>query len=131
MAQAPEYSANEGTPDALPKGEATAMNEMVQDVDLEVEDPVAFPEEDLAGSDEVPPMEGDLTGMDDLVFGAETDRPNEPVTAGATFGPGAYGVAADGRTPEQRLADYALSAINDPTMSSRSKAIMARIIRGD
>lgn len=126
----PEFSANEGTPEALPKGEATQTNQMVEEVDLQVEEPVAFPEEDLAGADEVPPMEGDLTGLDDMVFGG-TDRPNEPITAGAEFGPGTFGLASDQRTAEQKLQDYALNAINDPTMSSRSKSLMARIIRGD
>ena len=128
--ETPEYSANQGTPEALPQGEATATNQMVEELDLQVEEPVAFPEEDLAGADEVPPMEGDLTGLDEMVFGG-TDRPNEPITAGAEFGPGQIGLASDGRTPEMKLQDYALSAINDPTMSSRSKSIMARIIRGD
>jgi hypothetical protein len=132
--ETPEYSANEGTPDALPKGAATDLNqgmELVEDVDLAVEEPAQFPEDELAGLEDVPPMEGELTGLDKLVFGG-TDRPDEPLTAGANFGPGPMGVEGDGRTSDQKLADMALYSLNtNRELSPRSKSIMARIIRGD
>ena len=130
-----EFSANEGTPDALPKGEATSLNagtDLVDEVDLEVEEPTEFPEDDLTDVEELPSPEGELTGFDNLVFGP-TDRPDEPITSGAGFGPGQMGVSGDGRTSDQKLADFALYSLNSNSaqLSPRSKSIMARIIRGD
>jgi hypothetical protein len=126
-----EYQANEGTADALPKGEATQLNDLVQDLDLEVEEPVAFPEDELAGLDELPPMEGNLTGFDDLVFGA-TDRPDEPISSGASWGAGPMGFSDDGKTPAERAKDMALYTLNTSReLRPTSKSLLARIIRGD
>lgn len=131
MAEALEYQANEGTPDALPKGEAAQINDLVEEVDLEVEEPTEFPEDQIVGMEEIPPMEGNLTGLDELVFGP-TDRPNEPITSGAPWGPGNVGPMGDRRTPQERAADYALYALNnDKELSPRSKSLLARLIRGD
>lgn len=131
MADEAEYSAGQGTPEAQPYGEATAINELVEEVDLDVEEPVAFPEDELAGIEDTPPPEGNITGMDNLVFGP-TDRPDEPLTEGANFGEGSMGLSQDGRTVDQKLADYALYTLNtNQQLTPRSKSIMARIIRGD
>lgn len=128
MAQAPDYQANQGSPDALPKGAATDLNQQVDQIDLNIEPPVEFPEPEL--DDSVPPMEGDLTGgLDNLVFGP-TDRPHEPITQGAPVGEGSNSVG-DARSAKERMQDTALKIINNPDVSPTTSAIMAKILRGE
>jgi len=127
----PEYSANQGTPSAAPKGAATDVNTAmaeIPDVDTSnVEEPVEFPQDEI--DDTVPPMEGDLTGLDNLVF-AETDRPQEPITSGAPFGEGPMGTGDD-FTPRQHMENIAYKLAEDPLTSSSTKAYMSKILRGD
>lgn len=126
----PEFSANEGTKDALPKGEATRLNEAIADIDFDAVLPPEEEQEEEEDFAEPAQTLGNITGFDDQVFGP-SDRPNEPITAGAPFGPGASSVSSalpnEGPGSDQVLRDL----VDSPSATPRTRALAARVLRGD
>jgi len=126
---APEYRANQGTPEAAPKGTASKLNKAmdeVQDVDLSrVEEPVEFPVDEGDVPDSFT-YDGDITGLDHQVFGP-TKRPMEPVSSGAPWGSGPNTV--EGVPAKDFKADIAQRLLATPGVSSRVKNLAARMLR--
>ncbi len=124
----PEYKANQGTSEALPYGKATELNAMVEDVNLAE---LAPPEEDLdsEGFVDEPSVEapGAPGPMDDLIY-RPTDRPDEPITSGAPFGPGS---AERPNAPDVKAGRRAIyqQLLTSPSSTPRTKALAARMMR--
>jgi hypothetical protein len=127
----PEYSANQGTSEALPKGAAKALNDSLPDevdpsqIDLSrVEEPVEFPVDDSEQPDQFS-FDGDITGLDNLVFGP-SERPTEPISHGAPWGEGPDAVEGD---PRKFRQDVGRRLLETPNMSPQVKNLAARMVR--
>lgn len=132
-------------PEQLPKGAATRLNQLAKPVqgpskglDRFARPPepdfAAAPREIIGGPpvvpQEMPPMQGDITGFDDILFGP-TDRPEEPITAGAPFGPGPSFPRHGFESDEEFMARVANELAQSPAASSYVKAFAARVLRGE
>lgn len=122
----PEYKRNTGSPDQLPKGGAAQLNAASQ----QLPDDFSEPELNLMSEDQDPKPEGSVTAFDDVLFGP-TDHPNEPITTGASFGPGANTIRQGRETDKEFLARTAYQLASSPSASPRVKAFAARIARGE
>src|SRR5215210_4895216 len=90
----PEVKRGSG-PDQLPYGGATQVNAASASFDQ----PSAAPYAENINPQEPQPIQGDLTGYDNLLFGG-SDRPDEPITQGASFGPGSNFLTPNAPSPE-------------------------------
>jgi len=126
----PEYRANQGTPEAAPHGTAKALNDATDVVDesqidlSRVEEPVEFPVDEDGSSDQFT-YDGDITGIDHLVFGP-TGRPTEPLSSGAPWGPGPNSVEKE---PRKFRAEVGRALLDTPGLSPRVKNLAVRMIR--
>lgn len=108
-------------PEQLPYGAATQIN---QQLDLLPPDPAS-----VAAAEEDQPT-APLTDFDDILFGP-SDRPNEPLTHGANFGPGANFTTRGPDTDKDFMARAAIELANAPGASARVRAFAARVARGE
>ncbi|HSE44862.1 MAG TPA: hypothetical protein VLA89_05995 [Gemmatimonadales bacterium] len=92
----------------------------------EMSDPMA----EILAEDNDPKPQGEVTSFDDILFGP-TDHPNEPITAGASFGPGPNTIRQGRETDKEFLARTAYQLAQSPSASPRVKAFAARIARGE
>lgn len=125
----PQYRANEGSSEQLPRGAAQALNE------VEIDDSELMPawEEQAPGEVDYEPdtnYEGDMTGLDHKIFG-RTDRPGEPVTTGAPFGDGPDVIRWRNESEREFRMRVAKEIANSPLASKRTKAWAARLSRGE
>src|SRR5687767_9493690 len=74
-------------------------------------------------------LQDDKTGLDDLIFGP-TDRPDEPITEGVPFGPGAVGIRGANETDRQFLMRVA-STLNTPGAPAAVQRFAGRVARGE
>lgn len=116
----PQVKKGPAGPEQLPQGAATQLN---QQMDL-----LPAPDALAAAEDQQP--SAPLTDFDELLFGA-TDRPEEPLTQGANFGPGANFTTRGPETDRDFMARAALELANAPGASSRVRAFAARVARGE
>lgn len=80
---------------------------------------------------ETPPMAtGQVTPHDDILFRG-TDAPDEPLTHGSPFGPGASFVRGSQETDRQFIERAAETVANSPGATSRVRAFAARVARGE
>jgi hypothetical protein len=123
---APKFSAQEGTPNALPKGKASELNAMVQDVNLDELAP-PYQEEAPAEVGSASPVPAVSGGIEQLVM-RPSDRPHEPITQGVPFGPGSAERpnAPDIRSSKQRIYQELLTS---PSSTPRTRALAARMMR--
>jgi len=75
-------------------------------------------------------VQGESTNFDDILF-AGTDHPNEPITTGAPFGPGASFVRQPAESDDQFLTRVSGEVANAPGASARVRAFAARVARGE
>lgn len=122
--ESPQYKKQNGSADQLPQGGAKQLNqsaEMIPEMsDAEI---------NLLGDDQ-PQPQGQVTAFDDILFGP-TDHPNEPITHGASFGPGANTIRNGPETNKEFLARTAYQLANSPSASPRVRAFAVRIARGE
>lgn len=95
--------------------------------------PPPFPDVNPGGGFEEEQTEPLLGGDFDSVLFQPTHRPNEPLTEGAPFGAGANSIRSEdsGETDRERLLRIAESMVTHPAVGSASKALLARIARGE
>lgn len=118
----PEYRKQSGSANQLPQGAAKQLNdasELIPD-----EDPMA-----LAGLEDTEP-ETDLTDYDEILFSA-TDHPQEPITTGASFGPGANTLRGGPQSDSEFLTRAVAKIAASPSASPRVKSFAARVARGE
>lgn len=75
-----------------------------------------------------PPQQN--TGFEDILF-APTDRPHEPITAGAPFGPGPSFTRYAHESDEDFKMRVAAQLLSSPVASSRVKSFATRILMGE
>ncbi|TAK94523.1 hypothetical protein EPO05_06250 [Patescibacteria group bacterium] len=100
----------------LPYGEATTANEMLGQL---------APTPGIQDAATYQPQ-GTTEGY---IYGP-TDRPQEPITAGAPFGPGPYQVKTQ-ETPQDFIARVAQTVASGQGATTEVKAFAARVARGD
>lgn len=118
----PQVKKGPAGPNQLPQGAATQLNQQLAQV--QPPDLAAI----AAAEDQEP--QADLTDFDDVLFGP-TSRPDESITHGANFGPGANFTTRNPETDSEFMARAALDLANAPGASSRVRAFAARIARGE
>ena len=123
MAQNPskkkaEVKRGQGT-EQLPYGGAKQVNEMLP----------ATPFSDLAPPVEDVEIGTDETGFDGLLYNP-SDRPTEPITSGASFGPGPNAPNIPGLREGEYVRRVASELASSPGLTSKSKSFLARVARG-
>lgn len=71
-----------------------------------------------------------LSGLDSVLL-RPTDRPAEPITQGMPFGEGKNFLRMPEESSRQFVKRVATDLANSPTTGSRSKAFLARVMRGE
>lgn len=117
----PQVKKGPAGPEQLPQGAATQLNQQLQLVPPDLAT-IAAAEEDQPSAP--------LTDFDDLLFGP-SDRPQEPITHGAGFGPGANFTTRGPETDKDFMARAAVELANAPGASARVRAFAARVARGE
>lgn len=102
---------------ALAQGQAQAVNQMAQSL------PAAAPTPGIDEQNQYQPQ----SPAEQFLFGP-TNRPSEPITAGAPFGPGASVMFNSDLNILQNVAQQVLS---DPNAGKDSKVWAARALAGD
>jgi hypothetical protein len=139
MPQAPEIRRGPAEPGQLPFGAAQALNQAMEATHANQaqtsESPMSrapqqgrrpIPTRQAYSQSQEPGSFGDL---EDVVLGP-SDRPDEPITAGANFGPGQMFVAPD-LTPDQRLRVTARAVVRTQDMDPRAIAFFTRVLNGE
>ena len=109
-------------PEQLPQGGASQVNAGLSLVPSP--DPTL-----IAATEDIEPQ-GRVTEHDDILF-AGTDHPNEPITTGAPFGPGANFTTQGPERDSEFLARAAAEIAASPAASPRVRAFVARVARGE
>lgn len=117
----PQVKQGPAGPEQLPHGAATQLN---QQLALVPPDPAS-----VAAAEEDQPTP-QLTDFDDILFGP-SDRPDEAITHGANFGPGANFTTRGPETDKDFMARAAVELANAPGASARVRAFAARVARGE
>lgn len=128
MPQAPQYRRGTG-PDQMPFGAAAQANQALANAPEAPAPPALVP----SGNEtpQAPPVRGNLTGHDDIVFGP-TDRPDEPLTAGASFGAGPGLLPHRGAESDQEFMVRVTGEMaNSPTANWLVKNLAVRAQRGE
>lgn len=121
----PQYKKGSGS-EQLPHGAAKGLNDQAN----LGQDALRFPEADYTKQDEDPQV-GKLTDADGVLFRG-TDRPEEPISQGASYGLGSdrLKVPVRGDDDEVRRTAEDLLNQNAQDMPSSMKAFLARVARG-
>lgn len=133
----PQFRRRAPSADQLPYGLATQLNRQIEQLDKgqpQLPQPISpfQPQIQPLQPQPVPPHKpvGDLTGFDDILF-APSDRPEEPITAGAPFGPGPMFVRQGYESDEEFLARIAAEIAESPNATSYVKSFAARVLNGE
>lgn len=111
----PQYKRGKGA-DSLSYGEAVSANDMLAQMAPPMED----------GSELYQP-----SGPEEEFLFGPTDRPNEPITAGAPFGPGPLAPKGSFRTERAQVATVAELVRTNPQVSAEARAWAARVQAGE
>lgn len=111
-------------PNQLPQGAASDLNRRMAAVPSPNEQPVL-----AAGQRKIEPQ-GKLTDFDGVLFSG-TDHPDEPVTHGMPFGPGADFLDGQKEGDAAFLRRVAYDAAVAPGADSRARSFATRVARGE
>lgn len=132
MAKTPEYKRGPADANQLPKGAAKQLNESARAAGTGNRFPGRFaqpaPRPTSAGRQTgTPAISGDITGMDSWLFSG-TDRPDEPVSAGAPWGAGPNFTKLPSEGDVEFRKRVANMLLNDPSTGAETKAMAYRML---
>jgi hypothetical protein len=123
MAEKPKYRKGSG-PNQLPQGGASSLNEVLESSSFAPAEPDLGPEPGAMNM-----FSPEFAGLENVLF-ADTDRPEEPITAGAPFGPGPGPRPASGDDTMFRKR-VATELLNAKGVSSSTKLFASKLYAGD
>jgi len=131
MPATPKIRRGPAGPDQLPYGAAKNLNDTMAANGPQRPQQAQQASQQQAPTRQLPALSGDLTGHDSIVFGG-TDRPNEPITAGASFGAGPGPLPYRGAESEAEFMVRVTSQMAaSPTANWLVKNLAVRALRGE
>lgn len=131
MPSTPQVKRGPAGPDQLPYGAATQVNKALPTAPTQPKAPAGS----AAQSAPTPqpasemPMQGDITGVDEKLF-SPTDRPDEPLTQGSPWGPGANYKKMPAESDEDFLTRVVETMATSEFSTPRTRMMAARRLRG-